>query len=52
MCSLEHHCRNNKRDGTEYYRELTEVVDETAKIKEEMKKTICDQHLQSQPYND
>lgn len=52
MCSLEVHCYNKNRDGKEYYKELAETVDETQKIKEEMKKKICDDHLQSQPYND
>lgn len=51
MCSLEVHCYNKQRDGKEYYENLSNQMDEN-QIKKEMRKKICDQHLQSQPYND
>lgn len=52
MCSLQIHCYNKNRDGTEYYKELAETVDENTKIRDEMRKKICDQHLKSAPYED
>lgn len=38
MCSFEVYCYNKNRDGTEYYKELAETVDENTKIREETSK--------------